>query len=92
VNGRHCTAQFLPIVAIAWISERAEPLVAMGLRNNGARAHDFPTLAPSVAGSAERAQASLGRRPVWSLGQSPLASRLSRAINVENQKVGCQFL
>ena len=41
-------AQFLPVMAVPFVSETAEPMIAMGLRNRCARANNLPAFAASV--------------------------------------------
>jgi hypothetical protein len=48
-NGREALPQFLPVATIAAIAKRTEPLETVSLADDGARAHDFPALASSVA-------------------------------------------
>src|SRR6266702_7367477 len=87
LNGGHCPTQFLPVVTVAWVAEAAEPLMGMGLQDRAACADHFPALAPGVARSTKRAQAPRWRRPISCLRQSPLAGRLSCAINIEDEKM-----
>src|SRR2546425_9159578 len=77
-------SQFLPVLPVASVSETAEPLRGMGLRNDGAGMNNFPTLAPGVASSTDLIQATLGRGQVLHLRQGALTGRLSGAIDVED--------
>src|SRR5205807_688762 len=81
----HCPTQLCPVFTIPRISISAEPLMGMGLQDRSASSHDFPALAPGVAGGTQRTQAPLSSRPIWSLGQGPLAGCLARPINIEDQ-------
>src|SRR6266567_3489362 len=49
----HGSAEFLSGLAIAWPTERAEPLVGMSLQDRGSGADNFSSLPPSVARSTE---------------------------------------
>jgi hypothetical protein len=62
---REC--QFLPVLPVASVSETTEPLIAVGLRNDSAGADDFPTLAPSIPGSTDLIQPTLGGRQILRL-------------------------
>ena len=46
-------AQFLPVASVPSVAETAEPLIAVRLTNGRAGAHNLPTLASSVARSAD---------------------------------------
>jgi hypothetical protein len=59
--------QFLAVLPVASVSETAEPLRGVGLRNDGAGADDFPTLAPGVPSSTDLIQATLGGRQILRL-------------------------
>ncbi len=83
----HGAAQLCAVLAVPRVAIRAEPLMGMGLQNGGAGAHDFPTFAPSVPRGTDLLQASLRCWPVRGLGQSALAGRLARAINVEDHSL-----
>jgi hypothetical protein len=48
-NGCESLAQFCSVASVASIAKTAEPVVAMSLRNHGARPDDLPALAPRVA-------------------------------------------
>jgi hypothetical protein len=54
------SAQFLPVASIAAVAESAEPVVTMGLRDDGASTHDLSALAPRVARRTDLVQATLG--------------------------------
>lgn len=84
VDGRHRSAQFRPVLAVARVAERAEPLVGVRLQDRGVGADDFAPLAPHVARRAEGAQAALGGRSVRGVGQGALASRFSCTIDLED--------
>src|SRR5215471_9699910 len=49
VNGCESLAQFCSVASVAPIAKTAEPVVAMSLRNHGARPDDLPALASRVA-------------------------------------------
>ena len=76
--------QFLAILPVASVSETAEPLRTVGLRNDGARADDFPTLAPGVPSSTDLIEPTLGGRKILHLRQGTLAGGLAGAIDVED--------
>ena len=48
-NGCESLAQFCSVASVAAVAKRSEPVVAMSLRNHGARPDDLPALAPRVA-------------------------------------------
>src|SRR5579885_3080757 len=85
LDGCHRPAQFFPILAVAGIAVGAEPLVRVGLQGGRARADDFPPLAPGVTWGTERAQAPMGSRQLWRLGQGALAGGLAREIHIEDE-------
>ncbi len=61
-NGQEPLAQFLPVPPVATMAKRAEPLVAMGLSNRGARANHLPAFAARVSRSAPLIQPTIRRR------------------------------
>src|SRR6266581_1431028 len=79
---REC--QFLPVLPVASVSEIAEPLRGVGLRNDGAGTNNLPTPAPGVPSSTDLIQATLGRRQVLHLRQGALSGRFSGAIDIED--------
>src|SRR5260370_1049062 len=83
-DGPEGLAQFLPVKSIAWVANRAEPLVAVGLTDNSARPDDFPTLTPCVASSTDFIQPTIGRWQFLCLGQGALAGGFTRAIDIED--------
>ena len=90
------TLQFFSVLPIALVPETAEPLRGVGLRNDGAGTHDFPTFVPGVASSTDLIQAAMGRGQVLRLRQGALAASLTRAIDASNilkfsQKLGNMF-
>ena len=66
-DGPQRGCQFLAVLPVASVSETAEPLRGVGLRNDGASADDFPTLAPGVASSTDLIQPTLGGRQILCL-------------------------
>src|SRR6266516_50397 len=48
-DGREGLTKFLPVESVASVAKRAEPLVGVGLADDGTSPHDFPTLAPRIA-------------------------------------------
>ncbi len=66
-DGFQCACQFLPVLPVASVAETAEPLIGVGLRNDGARADDFPTLAPAVASSTDLIEPTLDGRQILRL-------------------------
>src|SRR5438067_12139931 len=83
-------AQFLPVESIASVAETAEPLVTMGLRDDGARPDDFPALAPGVARRTDPVQATLCWRQRLCLCQGTLSGGLPRPIDVkDHMSVAC---
>jgi hypothetical protein len=87
LNGRHRPAQFSPVLPIARIAVCGEPLVRMTLQDGGTRTHDFPSFAPSVAGSTQGTQASRWSWPIYGHWQSPLARGFACAIDIEDGEV-----
>ena len=81
-------AQFLPVMAVPFVSETAEPMIAMGLRNRCARANNLPAFAASVARGAHVIQPTKGWRKLIGLGQRTLPRCLSRPIDVEHDPGG----
>jgi len=75
-------------VPITSVTKGAEPLRGVGLTNDGAGTHDFSSLAPRVASSTEVIQPSKGWWQLFCLGEGALASRLTGAINVEDDPRG----
>ncbi|MFL5657381.1 MAG: hypothetical protein ACJ8CB_24770 [Ktedonobacteraceae bacterium] len=71
-------------MSIASVAETAEPVVTVGLRDNGARPDDLSTLAPGVARSTDLIQATLWGRQFLYLRPRPLPSGLPRPINVKD--------
>ncbi len=67
-NGREHLTQFLPVASVAWVAERAEPLVAVGLSNRRARSNNLPAFAASVPRSAHLIQPAERRGKLISLG------------------------
>src|SRR6266699_349259 len=60
-DGPEDLAQFRPVEPVASVAKRAEPLIAVGLADDGAGTDDFPTLAPCVASSTDFIQPAKGR-------------------------------
>src|SRR6266568_7037786 len=85
LNGRHCPTQFGSVFPIAGVSKRAEKLMRMSLQDGGTGTHDFPTFAPAVCPRLQRAQTSLGSRPIRRFWQGTLAGRLPRPIHIEDK-------
>jgi hypothetical protein len=56
----------------------------MGLRNDGAGTHDFPTFAPRVASSTDFIASAKSRGEFFCLGQGALAGHLTCAIDSED--------
>ena len=77
-------AQFLPVASIASVAETAEPVVTMGLGDDGARTDDFPALASGVARRTDLVQATLCWRQHLCLWQGPLPGGLPRPIDVKD--------
>ena len=48
-DGREALTQFLPVATVASVAKRAEPVVAVGLTDDGARPDHLSALAPGVA-------------------------------------------
>src|SRR6266566_3437101 len=78
------SAQFLSVASIAAVAETAEPVITMGLRDDGARTDDLSALASPVARSTHLSQATLWCRQFLCLWQGPLPSGLPRPINVKD--------
>ena len=75
-------------MAVPFVSETAEPMIAMGLRNRCARANNLPAVAASVARGAHVIQPAKGWRKLIGLGQRTLPRCLSRSIDVEHDPGG----
>ena len=76
--------QFFSVLPIALVSETAEPLRGVGLRNDRAGTDDFPTFAPGVASSTDLIETALGKGQILSLRLGALAGGLTRPIDVED--------
>jgi hypothetical protein len=83
-DGPEGLAQFRPVEPVASVAKGVEPLVAVGLADDGAGTDDFPTLAPHVASSTDFLQPAKGRWQLFSLRQGALAGGLTRAIDIED--------
>src|SRR5260370_932100 len=83
-DDRGALAQSRPVEPVASVAKRAEPLIAMGLADDGAGPDDFPTLAPCVASSTDFIQPAKGRGQLFCLGQGALAGGLTPPIDIEN--------
>src|SRR5947208_12630452 len=88
LNSGQPSAQFLPVTSIAAIAEAAEPVVTMGLGDDGARTHDLSALAPPVARRTDLVQATLWCRQLLCLWQGPLPGGLPRPIDVKDHVWG----
>src|SRR5439155_16468959 len=75
-DGGQRSAQFLPVASIAAVAETAEPVITMGLGDDGARTDDLSTLAPCVTRRTDLMQAALRRRQLLCLWQRTLPSGL----------------
>src|SRR5712692_4961323 len=85
-------AQFLPVASIAAVAETAEPVVTMGLGDDGARTDDFPALAPGVARRTDLVQATLCWRQLLCLWQGTLPSGLPGSIDIKDHMcVACSI-
>src|SRR5712692_1263910 len=65
---RSGSPQFPPVIPIAGVAERAQPLVRMRLQNRRSRAGDFSPFASQVCGSRDQLKAAMGREArsaVW---------------------------
>ena len=78
-------AQFLAILPVPTVGERAEPLVGVREAFDRAGADDLSTLASQISRSTQLLQPTLRLRQRLTARQGPLASCFTRAINVENQ-------
>lgn len=83
-DGGQRPTQFLPVASIAAVAETAEPVVTMGLGDDGARTDDLPALAPGVARSTDLVQATLCWRQRLCLWQGTLPGGLPRPIDVKD--------
>src|SRR5438876_12188645 len=59
LDHRSGSPQFSPVIAIARVSERPQPLVRMRLEYRRSRARDFSTLASQVRGSRDQIKAAM---------------------------------
>src|SRR6266516_255303 len=69
------------VVPIASVAKRAEPLGTVGLTDDGAGTHDFPSLAPGVARGTDLIQPPKGRWQFFCLGKRALAGSRTSAID-----------
>ncbi len=84
-NGHESLAQFRSVASVASIPKRAEPLVAVGLADDGARPYDLPPLASCVPRGTDLIQPidwAGGRSSVW--GKAAYAGRLTGAIKIKD--------
>src|SRR6266699_3154886 len=86
-DGGQRPAQFLPVESIASVTETAEPVVTMSLRDDGASTDDLPALAPCVARSTDLVQAALWCRQLLCLWQGTLPGGFPRPIDVKDYAV-----
>src|SRR5579859_5062530 len=70
--------------SVASIAKRAEPLVAVGLTNDGSCSYPLSTLAPGVARGTHVIQPAKRRGQIVDLRQGALTDRLTRAVNVKD--------
>ena len=75
---------FSPVIAIAHVSERREPLVGMSLQDRRSRACDFSPLASQVSGCRDQVKAAMRSRKVCGLGKCPLSGRLLCSIDIHH--------
>jgi hypothetical protein len=66
-DGCERMCQLLPVLSVASLSERAEPLRGVGMRNDGAGANNFSSLAPSVARGTDLIEPSLSSGEIFHL-------------------------
>src|SRR5216684_7290122 len=91
-DGDQPPAQFLPVASIASVAEIAEPVVTMGLRDDGARTDDLPARAPRVARRTDLVQATLWCRQLLCLWQGTLPGGFPRPIDVKDHAfVACSI-
>src|SRR5579859_4791999 len=79
-----CPQQFSPVIAIACIAERAQPLVRMRLQDCRSRAHDFSPFASQVSGSSDQLKAAMRSRKACGLGKCSLSGSLFCAIDIDH--------
>src|SRR5437016_2215588 len=89
---RSGSQQFPPVIAIAGVAERAQPLVRMRLQDRRSRAYDFSPFASQVAGSRDQLKAAMGRRKVCGLGKCPKASCLFCSIDIYHGPMASQAI
>ena len=82
-DGPEGLAQVRPGAPVAAVATGAEPLVAVGLAEDGAGTDDFPALAPGGASSTHVIQPAKGTRPRCCLGPGALTGGLTRASESE---------
>jgi len=87
---RSGSQQFPPVIPIASVAQRAQPLVRMRLQNRRSRTCDFSPFASQVCGSRDPLKAAMGRRKVCGLGKCPLSDCLFCAIDIHYGPMGSQ--
>src|SRR5260370_4983144 len=83
-DSRQALTQFLPIATVPPVANRAEPLKTVGLADDRARPHHFPTLAPGVASRTHVIQPPKRWGQVFGLWQGTLTGRFPGAIDVKD--------
>ena len=89
---RSGSQQFTPVITIAGVAERAQPLVRMRLQNRRSRACDFSPFASQVAGRRDQLKAAMGRRKVCGLGKCSLPDCLFGAIDIHHGPMASQAI
>ena len=75
-DGRQGLAQFFAVEPVAAVPKRTEPLVAVGLADNGAGTNHFSPFAPGVARRTDVIQPPKGRWQLFCLRQGSALGRL----------------
>jgi hypothetical protein len=69
---RSGSQQFPPVITIAGVAERAQPLVRMRLQNCRSRPGDFSSFASQLCGSRDQLKAAMGQRRGLRSGEVPV--------------------
>src|SRR5216684_5472678 len=89
---RSGSQQFPPVITIASVAERAQPLVRMRLQDRRSRACDFSPFASQVCGSRDQLKAAVGRGKVCGLGKCPLSNCLFCSIDIHYGPMASQAI
>src|SRR5215470_10499575 len=79
------TQEFRPVIPIAEVSKRAEPLMRMCLEHDGSRSDDFPSSTSQVPWRADPIKPAVSSWKLWRVGQRPLPGSLPGPIDIDDE-------